>query len=105
MKFCKRENIPVDAPFAELPPGQRDKIMNGSADFYGIKGFFDWLETRTYKMHIRVLLSKYRGYATCPQCRGTRFQPDTLRYRLEEKTIADIYAMSITESCRFFSPA
>ena len=103
MKFCKRENIPVDAPFAELPPGQRDKIMNGSADFYGIKGFFDWLETRTYKMHIRVLLSKYRGYATCPQCRGTRFQPDTLRYRLEEKTIADIYAMSITESCRFFS--
>jgi excinuclease ABC subunit A len=103
IKFCKRESIPVDIPFAELSQRHRDLVVNGSADFYGIRGFFNWLETRTYKMHIRVLLSKYRGYATCPQCSGTRFQPDTLLYRLAGKTIADICAMSIAESCRFFS--
>ena len=103
MKFCKRENIPVDIPFAELSQRHRDLVVKGSADFYGVRGFFDWLETRTYKMHIRVLLSKYRGYATCPQCRGTRFQPDTLLYRLAGKTIADICAMSITECHWFFA--
>jgi excinuclease ABC subunit A len=103
MKFCKRERIPVNVPFAELLSEQRESIINGSADFYGIRGFFDWLETRTYKMHIRVLLSKYRGYTTCPQCSGTRFQPDTLLYRLEGKTLADIYSLGITQCHRFFA--
>ena len=103
MKFCKREHIPVDVPFAQLQPGQREKVINGSPDFYGIKGFFDWLEARTYKMHIRVLLSKYRGYITCPQCQGTRFQPATLLYRLAGKNIADIYSLSITQCHRFFA--
>ncbi len=102
MKFCKKEHIPVDIPYRNLSSRDRGKIISGTSGFYGIKGFFDWLEKKTYKMHIRVLLSKYRGYTTCPQCSGTRFQPETLLYRLEGKTIADICAMSISESHRFF---
>ena len=50
--------------------------------WYGVKGYFDWLETKTYKMHVRVLLSRYRAYTTCPDCEGGRFQPATLNYRL-----------------------
>ncbi len=102
MRFCKQQHIPVDVPFRQLAPADREKIVNGSDDFYGIKGFFDWLETKTYKMHIRVLLSKYRGYTTCPNCSGTRFQPESLLYRIQGKTIADICALSISTCYQFF---
>ena len=50
--------------------------------WYGVRGFFKWLESKTYKMHVRVLLSRYRAYTTCPGCHGGRFQPETLNYRL-----------------------
>ncbi|MCX5894234.1 MAG: excinuclease ABC subunit UvrA, partial [Proteobacteria bacterium] len=102
MAFCKKEKIPAHIPFKDLPHHHRDKIINGSDGFCGIKGFFDWLETKTYKMHIRVLLSKYRGYSTCSSCTGSRFQPETLLYRIDGKTIADIYVMSIKECHAFF---
>jgi excinuclease ABC subunit A len=102
MKFCKKEHIPVDVPFCNLSLADRERIINGSDDFYGIKGFFDWLETKTYKMHIRVLLSKYRGYAKCPNCAGTRFQPESLLYRIQGKTIAEICALSISRCHQFF---
>ena len=96
MRACAREEIDVRAPFEELPKADQDFVINGEARdedtdveelaendrWYGVRGFFKWLESKTYKMHVRVLLSRYRAYTTCPDCNGGRFQPDALNYRI-----------------------
>ncbi len=68
LDFCKKEKIPVDVAFSALDEAARQKIINGSKTYYGIKGFFEWLETKTYKMHVRVYLSRYRAYTACDAC-------------------------------------
>jgi len=100
--FCRRRRIPLDRPWRDLSAEHQRLVFEGDSDFYGIKGFFEWLEGRTYKMHIRVLLSKYRSYTRCRACRGTRFQAQTLLYRLEGKTLADVYALNVGAALDFF---
>ncbi len=95
LRACAREEIDVHLPFEELPKADQDFVINGekrSGEYtdddyendrwYGVRGFFKWLESKTYKMHVRVLLSRYRAYTTCPSCHGGRFQPETLNYRV-----------------------
>jgi len=67
-----------------------------------VKGFFEWLETKKYKLHVRVFLSRYRTYVTCPRCQGTRFKEEVLLWRIQGKNIAELYALSIEEAHRFF---
>ncbi len=100
--FCRRLSIPFDRPWKELRPRDRERIFEGDEGFYGIKGFFEWLESRTYKMHIRVLLSKYRSYHQCEDCGGTRFSKDSLLYRISGKTVAEIYALDVTRALELF---
>jgi excinuclease ABC subunit A len=100
--FCRRQNISVDTPFAQLPPDQSRAIIDGTPQYYGVRGFFRWLETKTYKMPVRVFLSRYRSYDVCKACNGTRFKPDTLLYRIKGQTIADIYALNVEQAARFF---
>jgi excinuclease ABC subunit A len=102
MAFCRRRHIPIDKPWRELSPKHRLWVVEGDEGFYGIQGFFDWLEGRTYKMHIRVLLSKYRSYVRCVSCGGTRFKEQAQLYRLHGKTIADIYALNIERALELF---
>ena len=101
--FCRSRKIPMDVPFKDLAESQQKAIIEGSKDFYGIKGFFNWLEGRTYKMHVRVYLSRYRSTVTCPDCHGTRFKPDTLLYRVGGMTIGELYAMSVGRAAAFFN--
>ncbi|UCF68778.1 MAG: excinuclease ABC subunit UvrA [Acidobacteriota bacterium] len=111
-RFCERRGIPTDAPFGELTDEQRELVFEGEADwrdweegvFPGVMGWFRWLETRTYKMHVRVLLARYRGYLRCEDCHGTRLRPDALLSRIggkSGKTIAEIYALPIGEAREF----
>ena len=102
MDFCRKAGIPTDIPFRRLKKGQQQAIIDGRDGYYGIRGFFQWLETKTYKMPVRVFLSRYRSYDVCPDCRGTRFQPAALLYRLEGRDIAAIYAMNIDGAAAFF---
>jgi excinuclease ABC subunit A len=102
LDFCKKEKIPVDLPFGDLDESARQNIINGTKSYYGIKGFFEWLETKTYKMHVRVYLSRYRAYVACDACAGSRFQPSTLLYRLRGANIAQIASYSIEKLSRFF---
>jgi excinuclease ABC subunit A len=102
LAFCRKRRIPADRPWRELDPAHRELIFEGDESFYGIRGFFEWLESRTYKMHVRVLLSRYRRYQECEACRGTRFSSEALLYRLSGKTVAEIYAMSVTAALAFF---
>ena len=74
-------------PWRELTPEQRAWVLDGEGSWrqkkwYGVKRFFAWLETKAYKMHVRVLLSKYRSYTPCPACAGARLKPESLLWRL-----------------------
>ena len=85
--FARRRGVPVDVPWQELPAADRRWVIDGDGThsegrWYGVRGFFDWLEGRSYRMHVRVLLSRYRAYVECPECRGTRLKPDALLWRL-----------------------
>jgi excinuclease ABC subunit A len=100
--FCRRRKIPLDAPFEKLKPQQQAAIIRGTDAYYGIEGFFKWLESKTYKMPVRVFLSRYRSYDVCPACRGTRFTADTLLYRLDGRAIAEVYALNVEQAAAFF---
>ncbi|MCX7713711.1 MAG: excinuclease ABC subunit UvrA, partial [Chthoniobacterales bacterium] len=95
LRFCQRADIDIDCPFEQLPPEHQRLILEGECKpdqspeqlwqdglWYGVKGFFQWLESKTYKMHVRILLSRYRAYRPCPTCNGGRYGKDTLNYRL-----------------------
>ena len=95
LRACAREQIDVHRPFEELPKADQDFVIDGEKRgdvytdedyendrWYGVRGFFRWLESNTYKMHVRVLLSRYRAYTTCPRCNGGRFQPEALNFKV-----------------------
>lgn len=94
-KFCKQLGVPMDVPFRDLSEAHQRWVMDGDPGYdssdpanswpkkwYGVKGYFRWLESKSYKMHVRVLLSRYRSYTRCPACDGRRFQPESLLYRV-----------------------
>jgi excinuclease ABC subunit A len=104
--FAEEKGVPVDTPWHEMDPAHRTWVMQGEGDWidgkwYGVRRFFDWLATKKYKMHIRMLLSKYRAYDTCPACHGTRLKPEVLQWKIGGRSIADIAVMSL-ERCRAF---
>jgi excinuclease ABC subunit A len=97
MKYAGEAGIPRDTAWAMLTEAQRDWVIHGSPhwagkwnkQWYGIKRFFEYLESKAYKMHIRVLLSKYRSYTRCPACGGARLKTEALLWRLGSKEDAD----------------
>jgi len=108
LKAAKKLKIRTNIPWSKLSETEKNLIINGEPDFkhdtrtppktwYGVKGFFDWMDTKRYKMHVRVLLSKYRSYTTCPACKGTRLKPETLNWKWKNKTLPGLYAMSIQD--------
>lgn len=102
IRFCKKSRIPFATPWKNLSEDQKARIFNGSGDFYGVVGFFEWLESKSYKMHIRVLLSKYRAYIPCPTCGGSRLRPEASWYRVGGKTIGALNSLSIGNARDFF---
>jgi excinuclease ABC subunit A len=97
LKYAGEAGIPRDTPWKELSPAHREWVINGTPNWngnwnkqwYGVKRFFDYLESKAYKMHIRVLLSKYRSYTECPACRGARLKTEALLWRVGSKALAD----------------
>ncbi|MBW1768942.1 MAG: ATP-binding cassette domain-containing protein, partial [Deltaproteobacteria bacterium] len=102
MVFCRKNKIPTKIPFQQLTKAQEKMIVDGTRDYYGIRGFFKWLETKTYKMHVRVFLSRYRSYTVCRHCNGTRFKEEPLLYRLGGLNVGQVYAMNVQEAGVFF---
>ena len=108
MKFARNRDIPTKVPWRELTDAQRQWVIGGEGSWedrvwYGVKRFFDWLETKSYKMHIRVLLSKYRTYVPCKACRGARLKPDALLWRVNDRTIHDVMLLPIDRCHEFFN--
>jgi excinuclease ABC subunit A len=100
--FCKTERIPMDVPFNGLTRQHRNAIINGKGEWSGVRGFFEWLDTKKYKLHVRVFLSKYRGYTRCPDCEGARLRQEARDVRVGNKTLPEVSALSIKEASAFF---
>ncbi len=108
MEFAGRRGVPTNVPWRELTEAQQRWVIDGEGSWedrkwYGVKRFFDWLEKKSYKMHIRVLLSKYRAYRVCSACSGARLKPDALLWRVDGKTIHDVVLLPISSCHEFFS--
>lgn len=97
-------DLPLDIPFSELKAKHLKLIERGVPErkFGGLNGFFAWLERKKYKMHIRVLLSRYRSYRRCPECEGKRLKPEALGYRIAGKNMSELAAMRGDEALPFF---
>ena len=102
LTFCADHDIPTDVPFAGLSDAQQAMIIDGHGDFFGLRGWFAWLETRTYRMHVRIFLARYRSYVTCTECGGTRLKPEALLTRIRGRTISDVYALPVGACADFF---
>jgi len=101
-KACQRYRIPLQKPFKELTPDQKEVLLNGKGEFIGLKGFFDWMEGKRYKVHYRVFLSKYRAYTPCPTCHNTRLKEEALYVLIGGKNIAQLCDLPILELQGFF---
>lgn len=94
--------IPLSVPFKDLTAEQVNLIWKGFGSFHGLNGFFKHLEEKTYKMGIRILLSKYRGYTTCNACKGSRLRREALQVKIDDRSMHDIASMSIERAQVFF---
>ena len=101
----RRHKLRWDVPWDELSPRERDVVWKGSGDWYGVEGLFKYLEKKRYKVHVRVLLSRYRGYTPCPSCKGARLRSEALAVTLSGKTIADVAALTLDELLVFLTGA
>jgi excinuclease ABC subunit A len=110
LKFARKRGIPIDTAWRDMTDGERAWVIEGEGEWtknvwYGVRRFFAWLETKAYKMHIRVLLSRYRSYTECHACRGARLKPDALLWRVGNPglNIRELMLLPIDEAGAFFA--
>lgn len=108
-RAAKRKGISLDTPFADLPDDEQRWILEGdvgdgdpeeawqNGQWYGVRGFFRWLESRAYKMHVRIFLSRFRAYTTCQECDGGRLKKEAFHYRVGGRTLADLWNLPVSE--------
>ncbi len=101
-RFCKSKRIPMNVAFNELTRHQQRAIIKGKGEWSGVHGFFEWLDTKKYKLHVRVFLSKYRGYTLCPDCDGARLRQEARDVRVGDRTLPQVAALSIKDAAEFF---
>jgi excinuclease ABC subunit A len=106
-KHAAELGVPMNVPWRELPEAARETVLRGNNQrvpgFVGVYGFFAQMERKKYKLHVRVMLSKYRGYAECPDCRGQRLRAEARSVRIEGKNICQATALTIAEAKAFFA--
>jgi excinuclease ABC subunit A len=110
LRFARKRGIPVDIAWRDLTDAQRAWVIEGEGEWtknvwYGVRRFFAWLETKAYKMHIRVLLSRYRSYTECSACAGARLKPEALLWRIGKPgvNIRDLMLLPIEAAQKFFA--
>ena len=101
-RFARESGIPMDVPWNELEREQQELIIRGEGRFLGVRGFFSYLERKKYKLHVRVFLSRYRGYSVCSICNGARLRMEARQVKVNDKNIRDVCSMTIEDASRFF---
>ena len=101
-RAAKKAKVNLDVPWSELTDAEQQFVVSGNADFDGVRGFFRSLEKKKYKVHVRVFLSRYRGYLTCPDCSGSRLRRESRAVRVSGRTIDQVSALTVREAQKFF---
>jgi len=101
-KHAAELGVPLDVPWREMPEAAREIVLRGKGTFVGVYGFFAQMERKKYKLHVRVMLSKYRGYAECPDCRGQRLRAEARSVRINGQSICQATSLTIAEAKKFF---
>ena len=102
-RYARAAGIPLDVAWQDLTPEQQSFVINGEGKFWGVRGFFEYLERKKYKLHVRVFLSRYRGYSTCSDCGGLRLRREARQVKIAGKDICQVVAMTVEQASRFFS--
>jgi excinuclease ABC subunit A len=103
-RAAKAAGVRLDVPWRDLTADEKRFVLDGDGgEFEGIRGFFRWLERKKYKVHVRVFLSRYRGYLTCPECDGTRLRREARDVRVGDRTIDQVCRLTVKEAERFFA--
>ena len=102
-RYARTAGIPLDVPWRELSKQQREILIEGDNKFDGVRGFFNYLERKKYKLHVRVFLSRYRGYSQCSSCGGARLRTEARNVKVAGKNICEVTSMTVEEATKFFS--
>jgi excinuclease ABC subunit A len=102
-RAARAQGVRFDTPWSGLTPEEKRFVIEGDGTYEGVKGFFRWLERKKYKVHVRVFLSRYRGYLTCPECGGARLRREARDVRVGGMTIDTLCAMTVRDADRFFA--
>src|SRR6185295_14259955 len=101
-RAAKKVKVRLDVPWSELSDAEKQFVIDGGEDFDGIRGFFRWLERKKYKVHVRVFLSRYRGYLTCPDCGGARLRREARDVKVGGRTIDEVSSDTVRQAEEFF---
>jgi len=101
-RFARQVEIPLDVAWANLEPEQQRLVIEGEGRFAGVRGFFNHLERKKYKLHVRVFLSRYRGYSLCSACNGTRLRVEARQVKIDGKNICEVCSRTVEQAAEFF---
>ena len=101
-RYAKAAGIPLDMAWIDLAEEHKNLVLNGEGKFLGIRGFFSHLERKKYKLHVRVFLSRYRGYSTCSECNGSRLRMEARQVKIQGRNLCEICSLTVEDALKFF---
>lgn len=101
INYCKKVGIDIHTPWKDLPKKHQEALWKGNESFFGVEGLFEYLETKKYKMHVRVFLARHKSPTLCPTCKGSRLKPEALQVYVDNKNIFELSSVPIDELRKF----
>ena len=101
-RYAKQAGIPLDMAWIDMAEEHRNQVLNGEGKFLGVRGFFAHLERKKYKLHVRVFLSRYRGYSVCPECNGSRLRLAARQVKINGRNLCEVCSLTVEDALRFF---
>jgi len=101
-RYAKQAGIPLDMAWIDMAEEHRNLVLNGEGKFLGVRGFFNHLERKKYKLHVRVFLSRYRGYSTCSECRGSRLRMEARQVKIQGRNLCEVCSLTVEDALKFF---
>ncbi|HEV2399113.1 MAG TPA: excinuclease ABC subunit UvrA [Candidatus Sulfotelmatobacter sp.] len=101
-RYAKAAGIPLDMAWIDLAEEHKNLVLHGEGRFLGVRGFFNHLERKKYKLHVRVFLSRYRGYSTCSDCNGSRLRMEARQVKIQGRNLCEVCSLTVEDAQKFF---